>query len=270
MIDLQSISSNLLLVGFVLISICCLYLLYSNFTKIREINELKINVEDLKKIFFNQQKHNDEIYNTFINTSKNDILQQTNTHEDTKSLHTKFINIDELQTQPNIIKLTKENISTTLNNTLDDTIIIYNIDNKNINIELEDLDSLVELNTNIDDNLSNFDINDMDINNTIIDDNIYDPIHSFKNNEHQHIFDDNDSITTEPIIDDLVEANFDIDDLINDNGENADDIADDIVDDIADNIADIDVNNDVNDVNDVNDANVKYAIIIIIIYLDNI
>ena len=41
MIDLQSISSNLLLVGFALIGICCLYLLYSNFSKIREINELK-------------------------------------------------------------------------------------------------------------------------------------------------------------------------------------------------------------------------------------
>ena len=59
MIDLQDISSNLLLVGFALIGICCLYLLYSNFSKIREINELKKNVEDLKNIFFNQQKHND-------------------------------------------------------------------------------------------------------------------------------------------------------------------------------------------------------------------
>ena len=53
MIDLQSISSNLLLVGFVLISICCLYLLYSNFSKIRELNDLKRNIEDLKTIFFN-------------------------------------------------------------------------------------------------------------------------------------------------------------------------------------------------------------------------
>ena len=51
MLDLQDISSNLLLVGFALISICCLYLLYSNFTKVREINELKLKVEDLKKIY---------------------------------------------------------------------------------------------------------------------------------------------------------------------------------------------------------------------------
>ena len=63
MVDLQSISSNLLLISFVLISLCCLYLLYSNFSKNREINELKRNVEDLKTIFFNQQKHNDETYN---------------------------------------------------------------------------------------------------------------------------------------------------------------------------------------------------------------
>ena len=29
---------------------------------IHEINELKRNVEDLKNIFFNQQKHNDELF----------------------------------------------------------------------------------------------------------------------------------------------------------------------------------------------------------------
>ena len=54
MVDLQNISSNLLLISFVLISLCCLYLLYSNFVKIKEIKELKTNVEDLKTIFFNQ------------------------------------------------------------------------------------------------------------------------------------------------------------------------------------------------------------------------
>ena len=36
--DLHSISSNLLLIGFLLISLCCLYLLYSNFIKVREID----------------------------------------------------------------------------------------------------------------------------------------------------------------------------------------------------------------------------------------
>ena len=65
--DLQSLSSNLLLVGFALVSICCLYLLYSNFTKVREIEDLKHKVEDLKNIFFNQQKHNDETYSNIMN-----------------------------------------------------------------------------------------------------------------------------------------------------------------------------------------------------------
>ena len=64
--DLNSISSNLLLIGFALVSICCLYLLYSNFSKVREIDELKRKVEDLKNIFFNQQKHNDETYTKMI------------------------------------------------------------------------------------------------------------------------------------------------------------------------------------------------------------
>ena len=62
MFNLQDLSSNLLLVGFVLISICCLYLLYTNFTKVRDINEIKSKFEDLKTIFFNQQKQNDESY----------------------------------------------------------------------------------------------------------------------------------------------------------------------------------------------------------------
>ena len=67
MIDLQSLSSNLLLVGFALVSICCLYLLYSNFTKVRELEDLKHKVEDLKNIFFNQQKHNDDTYDKIMN-----------------------------------------------------------------------------------------------------------------------------------------------------------------------------------------------------------
>ena len=74
---MQELSSNLLLVGFVLISICCLYLLYSNFTKVREINELKYKVEDLKNIFFNQQKHK----NTKTQKHKN---TKTQKHKNTK------------------------------------------------------------------------------------------------------------------------------------------------------------------------------------------
>ena len=65
--NVNSISSNLMLIGLVLVSMCCLYLLYTNFTKLREIEELKRRVEDLKKIFLNQQIHNDETFSK-INT----------------------------------------------------------------------------------------------------------------------------------------------------------------------------------------------------------
>ena len=59
--DLNSISQNLLIFGFAIVSICCLYLLYVHFKKIRELEEFKLKIEDLKNIFFNQQKCNDEI-----------------------------------------------------------------------------------------------------------------------------------------------------------------------------------------------------------------
>jgi hypothetical protein len=73
--NLNSFSSNLMLIALVLVSLCCLYLLYSNFTKVREIEELKGRVEDLKKIFLNQQMHNDETFSK-INT----VLFQTLTN----------------------------------------------------------------------------------------------------------------------------------------------------------------------------------------------
>ena len=63
-------SSNLLLIGFLLISLCCLYLLYSNFVKVREIDDIKHKFDDLKKIFFNQQQHNDETYNKMLSMIK--------------------------------------------------------------------------------------------------------------------------------------------------------------------------------------------------------
>jgi hypothetical protein len=46
MSDIQSLSSNLLLIGFALVSICCLYLLYSNFTKVRELDDIKQKMLD--------------------------------------------------------------------------------------------------------------------------------------------------------------------------------------------------------------------------------
>lgn len=114
--DLNNISNNLLLIGFALVSICCLYLLYSNFTKAREIEELKRKTEDLKKIFFNQQQHNDETYNRLMHmisstnpTITRDILAAHNEHI-THSGHNNSIPDANTNSNPNIIDPTDTNV----------------------------------------------------------------------------------------------------------------------------------------------------------------
>ena len=96
MVNIQDLSSNLLLVGFALISICCLYLLYSNFSKVREINELKYKFEDLKNIFINQQKHNDESY---IKIMK--LLQESENISDDNSKNLLDIQINKINSSDN-------------------------------------------------------------------------------------------------------------------------------------------------------------------------
>ena len=139
MLDLQDLSSNLLLVGFALISICCLYLLYSNFTKVREINELKIKVEDLKTIFLNQQKHNDDTYVKMMKMLQcNDITNEQVLSQNNLTpiaMATKVVNIN-----PNL-----------LSNVMLNTPIDSNRVNKSIILDLQDLDNLDELDSNIDD-----------------------------------------------------------------------------------------------------------------------
>ena len=114
--DLNNISNNLLLIGFALVSICCLYLLYSNFTKAREIEELKRKTEDLKKIFFNQQQHNDETYNRLMHmisstnpTITRDILAAHNEHI-THSGHNNSNPDVNTNSNPNIIDPTDTNV----------------------------------------------------------------------------------------------------------------------------------------------------------------
>ena len=142
MVDLQNISSNLLLISFVLISLCCLYLLYSNFVKIKEIKELKTNVEDLKTIFFNQQKHNEETYNNIIQlvggkNNMNTINENSNEKNTTNNEDIiKNININDVAESNNIIKLTKDNIKNMKKmDTYLDTTINNNDINKVISIE---------------------------------------------------------------------------------------------------------------------------------------
>ena len=268
---MQDLSSNLLLVGFVLISLCCLYLLYSNFTKVREINELKCKVEDLKNIFFNQQKHNDETYIKIMNMLQegSQALPENNTMLDSqlniptdKNTPTKLININSTSLTHNILnKYNNTNNNENNDNDIDnddidndndDTnkTIILDLDDLNDLDDLDNLDNLDELDNNIDNDIDNDDI-DIDNDNDDIDNNEIDnnEIHN-KNNIFNisqsindinlEIFDDVNSITTDPIIDDI----DNIDDLntlenldIIENLDNMDDL--DNIDDL-DNLDDLD------------------------------
>ena len=271
MTNMQDLSSNLLLVGFVLISLCCLYLLYSNFTKVREINELKCKVEDLKNIFFNQQKHNDETYIKIMNMLQegSQALPENNTMLDLqlniptdKNTPTKLININSTSLTHNILnKYNNTNNNENNDNDIDnddidndndDTnkTIILDLDDLNDLDDLDNLDNLDELDNNIDNDIDNDDI-DIDNDNDDIDNNEIDnnEIHN-KNNIFNisqsindinlEIFDDVNSITTDPIIDDI----DNIDDLntlenldIIENLDNMDDL--DNIDDL-DNLDDLD------------------------------
>ena len=61
---IQDTPFSSLFIGVSLIILClaCLYLLYSNFSKSRKLYELEQKCEDLKTIFFTQQKENDKNY----------------------------------------------------------------------------------------------------------------------------------------------------------------------------------------------------------------
>ena len=168
---LNSISSNLLLIGFALVSICCLYLLYSNFTKVREIEELKRKVEDLKKIFFNTQQHNDETYSRILSmmqqqtilehpafpTSHINPIEQVinnnsvnncdndNANQNTVLTNEKVVNIDtsinDNNNQPATIIINKEgSVKDDNYKPLDNTPSIKN-DTKEITLDLEELDN---------------------------------------------------------------------------------------------------------------------------------
>ena len=271
MIDLQSISSNLLLVGFALVSICCLYLLYSNFTKVRDINEMKNKFEDLKNIFFNQQKQNDESYIKIMSLLQDSMNTQPNTQTQPNiqsntqpSITTKKININPKLSSTNII-----NIFSELNED-DENYSNDNNNNKIINLDLQELDNLsnvdgdgdgdgdevdIDGNGNGDDEIDNLD------NDSAIDGNV-DKINIFEiNTSKLHIedFDDTNSITTDPIINDIDELDditdnkhYDIDNIDNiediDNIDNIEDIDD--IDDI-DNIEDIDDIDNIEDIDDI-------------------
>ncbi len=299
-----------MLIGLVLIGLCCIYLLYSNFSKVREIEELKRRVEDLKKIFLNQQVHNDETFsrlntvifngsianhpsnhpetiinptsssistNIFCNENKdiqklnnaiakevvNEIKKTLDSHTDI--IHTKTININAditkdviLDNTTNItvkkegyINLKMNNIKNDIannnanndsNNNSNNEFLNAGIDDKAINLDLEDLDNLNAINEyhteTLEDNLSLDDLDenceeiDADLltkmtNNTIIldDENIEITKENLfviepNINSNNEIFDDLEdtlSIATEPIGDsnDVINShsNFNLDDI---------------------------------------------------------
>lgn len=232
MSDLQGLSSNIVLIGFVLLSICCLYLLYSNFKKTRELEELNQKMDDLKTIFFNQQKHND--------LTQSHLAQLINSSDQTQPQH-----ITEAIKQVNINKNANRVESVMVSGSRENTIVQVN--NKSIIVDLDDqlnsditndLKELESLDDPIDKESSN---NDEDIDNADnaeeITDNIYDIEHSLK------VDIINDDATTEVIDIDLedvleemtkkslneVNANLE-DDNINDLDE-IDDLDNDILDD---------------------------------------
>ena len=125
--NLNSFSSNLMLVALVLVGLCCLYLLYSNFTKVREIEELKGRVEDLKKIFLNQQIHNDETFSK-INT----VLFQTLTNGQSQS-----VNLDEKTS--NSSSVVNNEIAREVSVELKKSVLSAT---KTINIDIENVDNL--------------------------------------------------------------------------------------------------------------------------------
>ena len=213
MIDLQSLSLNLLLVGFALVSICCLYLLYSNFTKVRDIEDLKHKVEDLKNIFFNQQKHNDDTYDKIMNILQKDLYlnsQISQTASSAPSASSSSNTTEQIDINNNKIHTKFINIDTTLNNNI-------NLQELDDMADMDDIDNMDELNYDID-NLSNLDADDNNnnyddnYNDNNIDDNVYIPdiednifnsIHVVNNNTSKTVCDDTISIATDPMISEL-------------------------------------------------------------------
>ena len=193
--NLNSFCSNLILIALVLVGLCCLYLLYSYFKKVRLIEELNRRVEDLKKIFMNQQLHNEEtfskiktvLYEKLIENSQNasatpdsnssnsassgagnsacggerldvnnEIAKEVSSELTEQVSPTKTINLDiidadtlESANRTNNIIINKEghisdSVSTLLKKT--NTVETNTKENKEINIDLHDLDNLDDAN----------------------------------------------------------------------------------------------------------------------------
>jgi hypothetical protein len=208
---------------------------------------MKRKVEDLKNIFFNQQKHNDDSFAKMINLIQH---QSTTispvTYPDTPILETShqqlktvtITNDNENQLPTNII-INKE--QSTITNTLEQQPVLAkqsdsnhivtetqkDSETKEINIDLEELNDLDEPTENDDtqdiadlddiDNMVQLDIEEIDNHENKDTNDLAEHIKNgiFATSAKIEIFDDNISISTEPIenLDDIMQNETNIDDM---------------------------------------------------------
>lgn len=252
MSDLQGLSSNILLVGFVLVGIACLYLLYSNYKKTQELEELQEQVRSLKDIFTTSQANYLELRERLLYLLQGNQQSQNITEVDiVKKNEIKNIEIDNniplLSTQDDnihlesikTIKLKEEqNLVSTVFNSNEEK---KNEDDKNIktidiNNDLDDLKDLEELenpkeenfneDNNEDDISNNDDMNTIDLGDVEqVKEKILNSVYSFKddNLDIEDLINDmidneileTQSIKTDPNNNDLNDLDIDLDEIQN-------------------------------------------------------
>lgn len=231
MTDLQGLSSNIVLIGFILVGIACLYLLYSNYIKTQELEELHIQVRVLKDVFTTSQKNYLELRDNVLSSlQQNNLLESKSNNVIVKNdVHDVFENIDKKDTNESIktviVEKQQDLVATILNSNNNENLQIEK-DNKQIEIiddhlkELQELDDLDDLDDS--DDSQELETDDL------IDENVLDlgNVDDIKENNNLHIEDiiddmivdnqlddelDAKSIKTDPNNNDLNELEIDID-----------------------------------------------------------
>lgn len=273
MTDLQGLSSNILLIGFVLVGIASLYLLYSNYKKTQELEDLQIQVRVLKDVFTTSQKNYLELRDNVLSSLHDNSTTKTNLTTESRPVDVHEIVLSSVSKESNDIKTIKVHqqdlITTVLNSNVDNS-VKEKIDIKKIEIvdddvnadmndlkELDDLDNPQESDNTDELNEYSNDDNTIDLGNVDeIKEYILDPIHSFKDNDEtdldiEDIIDDmvdedtldTKSIQTDPNDNELNDLDIDLEDLQTHMDDNTTHIDTDI--DTDDMIKTIKVDNDI-------------------------
>ncbi len=224
MTDLQGLSSNILLIGFVLVGIACLYLLYSNYKKTQELEDLNTQVNVLKDIFTKSQKDYLELRDHVVSSLQiNNLIesrpinnQQSNT-TDVKDMNEsiKTIRVEQQDLVSTILNSNIEKLNDNTENTTNKTIEIIDDDLKDLK-DLDNLDEPDELNNDDDLIEEDNDENVLDLG------NVDEHMNSIKNDNELNIEDiiddmidddisDTKSIKTDPNNNDLNDLDIDID-----------------------------------------------------------